>query len=118
MILSDNVEQILKATLQNNVQFVLNDKIVRQGKIILFTVKDYYISFNFITPENLQKNYEIPIPFSIHKRNGNIFLDYNLHHVTKKEFSNEFLVKQISSKIDKKTKFLNNILVVKCSTTV
>ena len=44
MTIADKTEQLLKCTLQNNVQFVLNDKIIREGKMIIYHVKDFYIS--------------------------------------------------------------------------
>ena len=70
MTIADKTEQLLKCTLQNNVQFVLNDKIIREGKMIIYHVKDFYISFNFINPKGLQKVYEIPVPFDIIKKDN------------------------------------------------
>ena len=72
MTIADKTEQLLKCTLQNNVQFVLNDKIIREGKMIIYNVKDFYITFNFINPKGIQKVYEIPVPFDIVKKDNDL----------------------------------------------
>ena len=114
MTIADKTEQLLKCTLQNNVQFVLNDKIIREGKMIIYHVKDFYISFNFINPKGLQKVYEIPVPFDIVKKDNVLEFSYDVNSATNNDFNCNFLVKQIIGKVKKKNKLINNKLLVKC----
>lgn len=118
MIISEHVEQVLKDTLQNNVQFILNGKIVREGKMIIYTVKDYYITFNFINLKGQQKHYEVPVPFIIRKQGNDIIMSYEVEHATKRDIDCDRLVDQLVTKLKKKSKLMNNKLVVKCETLV
>ena len=116
MIISDHVEQVLKDTLQNNVQFIPNGKIIREGTMVIYTVKDYYITFNFINTKGQEKHYEVPVPFDIVKNKNEIVMSYEVHHATKNDFNCNWLVKQLVTKLKKKSKLMNNKLVVKCET--
>ena len=118
IIISDHVEQVLKDTLQNNVQFILNGKVVREGKMIIYTVKDYYITFNFINLKGQKKHYEVPVPFVITKKGNDIIMSYEVELATKNDFDCDWLVKQLVAKLKKKSKLMNNKLVVKCETLV
>ena len=52
-MIDEQLEHNLKPFLQDNVQFVINDKVVREGKLMLFIVKDFYVSF-IITTKKMQ----------------------------------------------------------------
>ena len=41
----EHLESILNTLLQRNLNFQINNKIVKRGKLVLFSVKDYYITF-------------------------------------------------------------------------
>ena len=57
-MIADDLEDILKRYLQQDVQFVLNDRIVREGRIVLFNIKDFYVTFIIHTKKNQnKKNY-------------------------------------------------------------
>lgn len=81
MITVEYVESILNTLLQRNLSFQINKKIIKQGKLVLFSVKDYYITF-FIKVGSLQKKYEVPYPFNvIHSKlnnNHKVVFDYNV----------------------------------------
>ena len=51
----EHLESILNTLLQRNLNFQINNKIVKRGKLVLFSVKDYYITF-FVKFGPLQKN--------------------------------------------------------------
>ena len=62
----DLVEECCKDILQRDVKFVLNDKkVLRRGKLMLYSTKDYFITFTIDTPKKIRKVYEIYYPFSI-----------------------------------------------------
>ena len=114
MTIADKTEQLLKCTLQNNVQFVLNDKIIREGKMVIYHVKDFYITFNFINPKGIDKVYEIPVPFDIVKQDNVLVFSYEVDKAINSDFTCNFLIKQIIGKVKKKNKLINNKLLVKC----
>jgi hypothetical protein len=58
------VEQIINNLLQRNVTFSINNKIVKTGKLILISIKEYYIIFTMLVG-SAQKKYELPLPFHI-----------------------------------------------------
>lgn len=81
MITVEQVESILNTLLQRNLSFQINKKVIKQGKLVLFSIKDYYITF-FIKVGALQKKYEVPYPFNVvhSKLNNNhkVMFDYNV----------------------------------------
>ena len=86
MITVEHVESILNTLLQRNLSFQINKKIIKQGKLVLFSVKDYYITF-FIKVGSLQKKYEVPYPFNvIHSKlnnNHKVVFDYNVDYTVR-----------------------------------
>lgn len=68
--------------LQRNVVFVLENKIIKEGKLFLYNQKDYYLIFYMKTNNNEQKKFEIPYPFSITKRDNHLILDYSLSAIS------------------------------------
>lgn len=82
----DLIEECCKGILQRNVKFILNDKkVLRRGKLMLYTTKDYFITFTIDTPKKIRKVYEIYYPFSItdDKDRSRLELSYNVDELTK-----------------------------------
>jgi len=79
------VEQLEKAInpyLQQKINFSINGKLIKSGRLVLFSVKDFYLNFTLII-QNVKKVYEIPYPYHYFYKNTNIVLDYSLpkfHH--------------------------------------
>lgn len=69
--------KILDGILQENISICCNDKIIRQGKLMLITYKDYYITF-IIKNKNGLKKYELPFPFHMEPKKREIVLDYKI----------------------------------------
>lgn len=110
-MITDIIEKHLNTALQKNVQFMLNDKAVREGKLMLYNIKDFYITFTIMTKKDIVKTYEIPIPYSVNtSTDGNIVFSYKLDHLIKGRSSIEKLIDKISTDIGKKSKFFNNVL--------
>ena len=77
MIRKDSVEKQLECLLQRNIKFVVNEKVLKRGKLLMYRVKDFYIKFVIINNKNEQKYYEIPYPFAIHNvENNDVVFDY------------------------------------------
>lgn len=73
-----NIEEYLNHLLQQDIDFSIDGKNVKHGKLLLFTVKDFYITF-FLKCGVEQKRYELPYPFTITKTANGIVFDYTLN---------------------------------------
>ena len=76
-----HLEKTLRPALQKDVRFMLNDKILREGKLLLFNIKDFYITFTIRTKTKLLTTYEIPVPYTVRSHNDVIIMDYALKHI-------------------------------------
>lgn len=85
-----------------------NNKILRQGRLLLFAVKDFYLHFTLNTG-NQTKHFELPYPFETKRVNGDLLLlDFSLSSF-KAEFDNiETKVKGIGTK--KRSRYFNSII--------
>ena len=78
----EQLERLFNPLLQQKINFSVNGKVIKNGKLVLFSVKDFYLNFTLIT-QNVKKIYEIPYPYSYFFKKGNVVLDYSLskfHH--------------------------------------
>ena len=112
MTITDRVEIALRAALQKNVTFNVNDKTLREGKLILFNIKDFYVKFNIITPKNIAKVYDLPVPFDINASRNQIVFDYTLHNVVKDDRVTQFLVTTVNNKLGKNSKLYDSKLTI------
>ena len=76
-------ETALRAALQKTVTFEVNGKVLREGRFILYNIKDFYITFNLITSKQLQKTYELPLPFEVVQHEDYIIFDYTFKNITR-----------------------------------
>lgn len=85
-----------------------NNKVLRQGQLLLFYVKDFYLHFTLKTQSGT-KQFEIPYPFKTKKTPTNILLlDYALSSF-KAEYSDiEKRIKNIG--YSKKSRYYNSII--------
>lgn len=79
MISPEIVEREISRNLQKKVNFVLEQKVLKTGKILLFSVKDFYCTF-LLDIEHKKKKilYEIPYPYSFEVVNTGFIFDYTL----------------------------------------
>ena len=73
-------EEFLTKHLQNTVKFVLGQKVIKQGRLIIFKRTHYYIQITVQTSKAAKESFEIPIPFKTEEYvNENlIYFDYRL----------------------------------------
>lgn len=92
------LEVSLKNFLQKSIKFKIDNKIVKTGKLILFSQNHYNLIF---TLKNKNKNvtYKIPIPFDFSLVNDKLILNYKISTFTK----NNKTIENILSRIKKKT---------------
>ena len=79
------LEEVCKSLLQRSVSFIIKNKVIKKGKIELFTQRNFHIVFHLLTGKNKKEKLEIPIPFSIenHVDDGLIFFDYRVKSLSK-----------------------------------
>ena len=79
------IDEYLKNILQRDVKFILNEKkVLRKGKLMLYSIKDYYVTFIISTPKCPKKVYEVYYPYEIRdeKDNKQVVFDYTLDTLT------------------------------------
>lgn len=106
-------DTFLKNMLQRDVEFVVSNKVIKEGKIIVFNIKDFYISFILLTKKNQNKTYEIPLPFDIHCRNTTLLFDYTLGKIYRNSAVTKHLISCISKSIGKKSKLFDNTMIIR-----
>lgn len=73
-------EEFLTKHLQAPVKFILGQKIIKQGKLILFKRTHYYIQITVQNTKSTKESFEIPIPFKTEEyvSENLIYFDYRL----------------------------------------
>lgn len=73
-------EPFLLECLQKNVCFSINNKTIREGKLILFRRVHFYIQLALQTDKTTRENLEIPIPFAVenYRDDGLLYFDYRV----------------------------------------
>ena len=103
----EEIEQIIKPLHLLKVAFSIENKVIKQGKLQLFCIKDFFCIFTLLglEKENKKTIYELPYPFDI-KSNGSIVeFDYTLDAFC---LSNNLIKDQTNLiKFTKTSKFFN-----------
>jgi hypothetical protein len=73
-------ESFLTRALQFPIKFTLGEKIIKQGRLILFKRSHYYLLITLLTARNTKESFEIPIPFRVEEylHEGLAYFDYRL----------------------------------------
>ena len=108
----NKLQKCMKTLLQRDIKLTINNKVLREGKLILFNLRDYYIECTLINKNNQQKVYEIPVPFDIDIQSKHILFNYGIKQVAKRDVENIVTIKMLSSNIGKKSKFYDNTLTI------
>ena len=96
--------------LQKNVTISCNNKIFRQGKVLLVSQKDFYITLT-LKIKGLTKKYDIPYPFKVIKTKNLITFDYTIDTLCRDNLNKIDLVDQIVKRFNPIKFFNNNILI-------
>ena len=73
----------LNYLLQKNVSFVLNDKVYKKGRMLIYAINDFYLYFILKNDNQQNKNLEVPIPFDIIKTESGLVFDYTFETLSK-----------------------------------
>lgn len=101
-------DSVITDYLLKEIAIAHNNKILRQGRLLLFAVKDFYLHFTLSTGSQT-KHFEIPYPFEAKRVNDDLLLlDFSLSSF-KAEYDNiDVKIKGIGSK--KKSRYYNSII--------
>jgi len=107
----EEIENNFKDFLLNNVNFVINEKIIKKGKLINLSVKDFFIIFQLEIPKGGIKSFEIPYPFGILSKKTFVSFDYRLSTLTQNDTYK--FVKARNFKPKKNSKFYDVRMIMK-----
>ena len=73
-------ENFLISCLQKNLNFIINHKIIKKGKLLLFKRFHYFIQITLMNEKNVRENFDLPIPFKVesYTDEGLMYFDYRL----------------------------------------
>jgi hypothetical protein len=73
-------EDFLERHLQSPIKFILGQKVIKQGRLVLFKRAHYYLHITLMTSKNNKESFEIPIPFKVEEyaHEGLAYFDYRL----------------------------------------
>lgn len=120
MITEDYIEKILKQQFKKTLEFELNGKIFKRGKLDLYRLETYSNNFEitlmFEKPENKIENFKLPYPFKYeyYEEDSLIFFDYRLFTLANNNIELEAKLKKISEPYSTKSKYFNSILKIYC----
>lgn len=111
----DNQEHIdyIKSLFLRDIHIIKDGKPVRKGKLQIFSIDEFHITFKIIAPKNPDKVkvFEAPYPFRMYMKDKSLFFDYRLT-----TFANDdacLLAKAINIKSCDKSKFYDTQLEIK-----
>lgn len=108
-----SIEEACKFLLLKNLNLEFGNKIYKQGKLILFYQKNFFLMFIMDTKKKLKEKIEIPIPFGveIHEEDNLIYFDYRIKTLAKLSPDIETYLKLYTSR-NVNNKFWNTILTI------
>ena len=105
MKLPEDIEKSILNYLQKKIVFICENKQYREGKLLLFAVKDFYLNFTISCERKERKTIEIPYPFEFRSRKHHLEFDYHLSHLSKGMHNISHTVKTLPT--PRKKKFYN-----------
>lgn len=76
-MIAENLEKNINRFLQQKINFCINGKSIKSGKLILFCIKDFYLVFT-LSIQHTKKVFEIPYPYHYLINDNKITLNYTL----------------------------------------
>jgi hypothetical protein len=71
------LEEDLKFLMLKNIEFRINDKLLKKGKVKVFNTKQFFIKFKLENSDEI-KEFEIPYPYKVYKNPNGFIFDYCL----------------------------------------
>jgi len=111
MTSTEEIENLIKPLLLTNISFNLEGKKLKAGKLILFSIRDFFCVFTLIdAAKNRKVVYEVPYPFELTASGNSLIFNYTVDAFCEKSLDIQSIVKEICPK--KTTKLFNKKLVI------
>lgn len=110
MKLPEEIEKNILNYLQKKVIFINENKHYKEGVLLLFSVKDFYLNFTISCDRKEKKIIEIPYPFEFRSKKNHLEFDYHLNQLSKGMGSISSIIKRLP--IPRKKKFYNTNMVL------
>lgn len=109
------LEEACKFLLQKTLTLDIKNKNIKQGKLLLFIQKNFYISFIMDTEKKKKEKFEIPIPFGVevHEEDNLVYFDYRIKTLAKLAPEIETNLILYPSKVAG-NKFWDSVLTIQC----
>lgn len=104
-----NLEQALNYFLQREITFTVDNKCIKRGKLILCSIKDFYITF-YLKHNEDQKRYELPYPFAAQEAGKDLIFDYKLSTMACNNLDLLFKLQSLNKK--KHSKIYDNQIII------
>lgn len=84
-IYGTDIEKACKFLLQKEIKIDIKNKTYKQGKLLLFYQKNFYLTFVMDTIKKTKEKVEFPIPYGIeiHEDENLIYFDYRIKTLAK-----------------------------------
>jgi hypothetical protein len=102
--------KVMGNILQKDIAIKCNNKILRQGTLLLLHPKDFYITFT-IKIKGITKKYELPYPFSIDVEDDKLLFDYKIETLCNEHGFIEENIEEIKGDLNS-NKLLNQVVVI------
>jgi len=107
----EEIEELIKPFLLTDITFTLESKKLKQGKLILFAIRDFFCVFTIFDPvKNKKTAYEIPYPFNIEVTPNELIFNYTIEAFSEK--SVDIKEKLKTTKFKKVSKMFNKKVIV------
>jgi hypothetical protein len=105
-----NIESVLNYFLQRDIVFSVDNKIIKEGKLILLSQNEYYINFYLKGASGETKLYEIPYPFDVELMDNYALLYYDIESITQGDDDLYFRLLSLNRKPN--NKLYNSIMMI------
>jgi hypothetical protein len=84
-IYGTKIEKACKFLLQKEISIDIKNKVYKQGKLLLFYQRNFYLTFVMDTAKKEKEKIEIPIPYEVelHENENLVYFDYRIKTLSK-----------------------------------
>ena len=84
-IYGTSIEKACKFLLQKDITIDIKNKVYKQGKLLLFYQRNFYLTFVMDTAKKAKEKIEIPIPYDVelHEKENLVYFDYRIKTLAK-----------------------------------
>lgn len=105
---TDKLTETLKQYLLQNLAIQTDQKIIRKGKLRMFTIKQFHVKLSIDIGKNEIRQLELPYPFEINEKENGCTFNYHLSSFIPIEHPISSKIKFLNHK--SASKFYNNVV--------